>query len=111
MVFVSVFVRLRPWSLYGRAFRAIQQPKLNPRRVYRQSHQPSQRIDLARNLSFCKTTDSRVAAHLGYRVFADGYKAGFGADSRGGMSSLDAGVTSTYNNAIEIVCFRSVRHI
>jgi hypothetical protein len=84
---------------------------LNPRCVRRQSHQPAERINLARNLSFSESADSWVAAHLGYRVLADSQKAGFGTDSRGCMSGLAPGMTPTYNNAIKLVNFRSLRHL
>jgi len=59
-------------------------------------------------LSLGQTTDSRIAAHLGYGVFADANKAGFGTDFSSSMSSLDASVTRPNNNAIELVCFHSV---
>jgi hypothetical protein len=109
VVFASVCLGAR--RLHRRAFRAIQHSKLDAGCVCRQAHQPAQSIDLARDLSLAQTPDSRIAAHLGYGVFADSYKARFSTDFRGGVCSLDAGVTSTYNNTIELVCFRSVEHI
>jgi len=109
VIFVFVFVGLRPWRLDSRSLRAIEKTKLNSRRIGRQSHQTPKRIDLARNLSLRQSTDSRIAAHLGDRVSADRHQAGFGADSRRRMSRLDAGMP--YNNTIKLTCFHSSGHL
>ena len=95
-------VGLCPRRLHSRALRAVQQAKLNTRCIYSQAHQASKRINLSHNLSLRKAADSRIAAYLGYGVFADGYKSCSGADFSGGIRGLDAGVACTYDNAIEL---------
>jgi hypothetical protein len=52
---------------------------------------------------------STSRTHLGYRVPAYSNKGSFDADFGGGMSGLDAGVTRTYDNAVEFICFHPVR--
>ncbi len=110
MSFVLILVGLRPRGLHGRAFGAVQKAKLNPGGIGRQPHQPAESIDLARNLPLRKPADSRVAAHLSYRIGGDSQKARPGADSRRRLGSLDAGMTSTYDNTIKIICPGPERH-
>jgi hypothetical protein len=61
-------VSLRPGRLDRRPSTAIEHSELNAGLVYNPTHQASERVDLANQVSFRDSTDGRVARHLGDQI-------------------------------------------
>jgi hypothetical protein len=95
-------VRLCTWSPYSRALPAIQNPELYPGRVRRAGHNSIQRVDLAHKMSLAQSANGRIAGHDPDRLDPLGEKCSPGAKARCSASRLDAGMSATYHNDIEI---------
>ena len=54
----------RTRAVHGRAFGAIEEPKLDTGGVGDDAHDSPQGVDFANHLAFGDTTDGRVTAHL-----------------------------------------------
>lgn len=61
---ILLLVALRPWRPHRRSATGIQQSKLNPNGVSHLSHHPTERINLANQMTLRNPADRRIARHL-----------------------------------------------
>ena len=63
-ILIGFFIALGARAVHGRAFGAIEEPKLDTGGVGDDAHDSPQGVDFANHLAFGDTTDGRVTAHL-----------------------------------------------
>jgi hypothetical protein len=95
-------VRLCAWPPHSRALPAIENPELYSGCVSREGHDSIQRIDLAHKMSLAQSANGRIAGHDPDRLDPLGEKCCPGAKARCSAGRLDAGMSATYHNDIEI---------
>ena len=103
LLLVAPLVGLRPRTVHGRAFAAVEQAELQAGRVDRLPHGAAQRIDLADDLPLGHAADRRVAAHLGDRVQVDRQQRRARSHAGGGQGRLGAGVSGTHHDDVIFV--------
>src|SRR5215470_9226080 len=94
---VCLLVTLNSRSAYGRPLCAVKHSKLDSSCISIEPHRSSHRIDLTNNMSFCQTTNCRVARHLANRIKILSQHDCAAAQSRGCQRRFDARMTATHN--------------
>ncbi len=61
---IGLFIALGPWGAHGGPTCGVEHPELDGRGIRVQPHEPTQRVDLANDLSFGLTADGGIAGHL-----------------------------------------------
>jgi hypothetical protein len=90
---IEVHIVLRPGTLDCQTFFRVQSSELNPCLVCVPGHLSAKSVNLLDQVSFGKTTDSRVAAHGSDVIEIDGEKKGGVAHPGCSQCSLTAGMT------------------
>ncbi len=108
-ILIFVLVRLRSGGLDRRTFRTIEHTELDAGGVDRQTHEPSERIHLARDLAFGQAADGGIAAHLADRGPVERDQAGACPDPGCRVRGFDTGVAPSYDDAIKVVRFHSIQ--
>ena len=93
-------VALSTWTPYGRTLSDVEHSNLDGGLVGHDTHLSAQRVNLSYDLSFCNTSDGRIATHLTNLVHVHRYQTGVGAHVCSGCSSLASGVSSTDNEYV-----------
>ena len=99
---ISLLIRLGPRAMHGGAFAAVEQAKLNARRVDRPAHDAAEGVDLADDLTLGDSADGRITAHLADRVLIEGDKRSPRADARRDVSGFAARVPRADYDDVEL---------
>ncbi|MDR9356858.1 hypothetical protein FEO99_05758 [Burkholderia multivorans] len=100
-------VRLGACRAYGRAFRRIQDPELDPRFVGGGRHRAAQRIDFLDQMALADAADRRIAAHLPERFDVVGQQQRLRAHSGGRQRGFRAGMTAADDDDVK---FCGIKH-
>ena len=103
LLLVLFLVRLRTRAVHCGSLTTIEHTKLQTRRIDRQPHDATERIDLANDLSFADATDRRIATHLANRIEVRREQNGLSAEPRSSHRSLGPRVTGTYHDDVVVV--------
>ena len=94
---------------HRRAFAAIEQTKLDARRIRDPAHQAVQRIDLAHQMAFADAADGGIAGHLAQGGEFVGQQQGAGAGPRRSRRGFAAGMAAADHNDIKAVMRGPIR--
>jgi len=97
---VQLAVGLRPRAANRRASAPVEQPELDPRRVDRPTHLPAQRVDLADEMAFAKSTDRGIARHPSNRRSLSGNQPNPTPHPSSSQRSLTTSMTSADHNEV-----------
>jgi hypothetical protein len=105
---VELSVGLRPRATHGRAFAAIENPKLNAAEVGYSAHEAVERIDFAHKMAFSEPANRRVARHGPDRCEFMGDQRRSRAHSRGRGRGLAASMAAANHHYVESVVHRTL---
>jgi hypothetical protein len=91
--------------LYGRPLAPVEQPKLNSGVVGNDTHHAVQCVNLPDQMPFSKASNCGIAGHDADVIARKRYKRGSGSKARRNMRRFRSGMTTTYNDNVEILMF------
>ena len=98
---VKLLVRLRPWRPHRRPATPVQQLELNPGGVDGSAHETTQRIDLANEVSLCRSADCRIAWHVRHGVRRQRAQPNVTSHAGSRIRRFDASMARTDDDHIE----------